>query len=365
MSSLVGTCARSHRASGPARLGSDPAGTAGTDAEEAVVDDGTGPTDRPDPSRAVAVHPRVAVGVDGSPGSRDALAWALVAAARKGAVLEVVSAFPVDFYWTDPYLLDRLRIDSLRSDTEARTRALVEEARRQPAVASVPGTSSVVFEVIVVPGAPAEHLVQIAEGAALLVVGSRGRGGLRSTLLGSVALHCVTHATCPVVVVHPTTVTQPRVVVGVDGSPSARAALVKAAEEAEEIGADVEAVAAFHMPNYWSDLYVVLAESIQELRDAARRRAEAMVAEVLGDQPRVPVRVVTVEGPAGEVLVQQAAGAALLVVGSRSRSRLPGMVLGSAALHCVVHAPCPVMVVHPPREVDEPQAAPAMAGAVH
>jgi nucleotide-binding universal stress UspA family protein len=47
------------------------------------------------------------------------------------------------------------------------------------------------------------------------------------------------------------------------------------------------------------------------------------------------------------VLAERSAGAALLVVGSRSRSRLPGMLLGSVALHCVVHAQCPVMVVHP------------------
>jgi nucleotide-binding universal stress UspA family protein len=315
----------------------------------------------------VAVQPRVVLGVDGSPGSTEALAWAMAAAARKGAVLEVVSAFPVDFYWTDPYLLDRRQIDALRTDTEARTRSLVEKARTELAVAAVPGASSVAFEVIVVSGAPAEHLVQIAEGAALLVVGSRGRGGVRSTLLGSVALHCVTHATCPVVVVHPSpaTASQPRVVVGADGSASARVALVRAMEEAEEIGAEVEAVAAFHMPNYWSDLYGELVESIQDLRDAARRQAEDMLAEMLVEavqEPRVHVRVVTVEGPAGEVLVHQAAGATLLVVGSRSRSQLRGMLLGSAALHSVVHAPCPVMVVHPQQESDRPQTAPEMAG---
>jgi hypothetical protein len=57
--------------------------------------------------------------------------------------------------------------------------------------------------------------------------------------------------------------------------------------------------------------------------------------------------VLAAEGPAGAVLAERSAGAALLVVGSRSRSRLPGMLLGSVALHCVVHAQCPVMVVHP------------------
>lgn len=326
------------------------------------MDDGTELTDAQEPAGAVAPHRRVVVGVDGSSGSREALAWALVAAARKDAVLAVVSAFPVDFYWLDPYLLDRGRIDSLRTDTEARARELVEAVRREPAVAAVPGTSSVAFEVIVVPGVPAEHLVQIAAGATLLVVGSRGRGAVRSTLLGSVALHCSTHAPCPVVVVHPAESTaSSRVVVGLDGSPAARAALRRAVETAAELGAEVEAVVAYELPNYWSDLYVVLTQSLDQLRFAARRQAEATVVEVLGDQPRVPVQVVTVEGSAGGALTQRAAGAALLVVGSRSRSQLSGMVLGSVALHCAVHAPCPVMIVHPQREVDRSPAAPALA----
>ncbi|HJX43135.1 MAG TPA: universal stress protein, partial [Geodermatophilus sp.] len=45
---------------------------------------------------------RVVVGVDGSPGARAALGWALAVAAGTGAPLEVVSAYPVDFYWMDP-----------------------------------------------------------------------------------------------------------------------------------------------------------------------------------------------------------------------------------------------------------------------
>jgi nucleotide-binding universal stress UspA family protein len=289
----------------------------------------------------------------------------MAAAARRGAALDVVSAFPVDFYWIDPYLVNELRVESLRSDTEARTRELVDTVRRDPAVASLPGTSSVAVEVVVVAGGAAEHLVRIADDAGLLVVGSRGRGAVRSAVLGSVALHCSTQARCPVVVVRPApeTTSPSRVVVGVDGSAASRLAVVRAAEAAEEVGAELEAVAAFAAPNYWSDLYVVLTESIAELRNAARRRAETEVTQVLGEEPRVRVSVVTVEGPAGDALVQQAAGAALLVVGSRSRSRLPGMVLGSAALHCVVHAACPVMVVHPQSDAEQARKAPAMAEA--
>jgi nucleotide-binding universal stress UspA family protein len=58
-------------------------------------------------------------------------------------------------------------------------------------------------------------------------------------------------------------------------------------------------------------------------------------------------RVEAVEGPAGDVLVRAAEGAELLVVGGRGRGALRGMLLGSVALHCVLHAPCPVLVLRP------------------
>lgn len=291
---------------------------------------------------------RIVVGLDGSPGARDALVWALAAAARSGSDLEVVAAFPVDFYWTDPYLLDTRRIDTIRSDTEARARAFVAEALSDPEVAALPLASAVPIEFVVVAGAPADYLVQRSDGAELLVVGSRGRGGVRSTLLGSVALHCSTHARCPVVVVHPSLrPASARVVVGIDDSAVSRAALVRAVEEAARLGCEVEAVVAYQALDYWSDMYAVMAPPLGEAHEQARRRAEGIVAEVLGDAAEAGVRVVADRGPAGDVLARQAEGAVLLVVGSRSRSRLEGMLLGSVALHCVVHAHCPVMVVHP------------------
>jgi nucleotide-binding universal stress UspA family protein len=289
---------------------------------------------------------RVVVGVDGSPGARTALGWALAVAARTGAPLELVSAYPVDFYWVDPFLLDTGRLDAIRADTEERVRELLEEVRRDPAVTAVAGTAEVPADVVVAGGAPLEHLVARAEGADLLVVGSRGRGGVRSTMLGSVALHCVAHAPCPVVVVHAGAVEPPpRVVVGVDDSPMSRAALSRAAEEASRLGARLEVVAAYQPEDYWSDLYAVTAPPASETEEQARTRVAAFVAEVLGTDADADVHVVA--GTPGEALVQRADGAALLVVGSRSRSRVAGMLLGSVALHCAVHAPCPVMVVHP------------------
>jgi nucleotide-binding universal stress UspA family protein len=293
---------------------------------------------------------QVVVGVDGSPGARTALEWAWAAAARRGVPLRVVSAFPVDDWWTDALLQDERRMDTLRADTAARLTALLEWAR----AAAGPLADGVQVQPTVVAGAPAEHLVQVSEGAGMLVVGSRGRGVIRSTLLGSVALHCVTSATCPVVVVHPAPVLPPllpgalpsalRVVVGLDDTETSQAALRRAVALAVEIGGEVEAVVAVQPPTYWSDVDVVV--PLGDVRERALARAQDQVAR-LPAASQVPVRVLAADGPAGAVLVERSAGAALLVIGSRRRSRLPGMLLGSVALHCVVHGQCPVMVVHP------------------
>jgi nucleotide-binding universal stress UspA family protein len=246
---------------------------------------------------------------------------------------------------------------------------VVDEARRDPAVVAVTGAHTVPVQVVVVAGAAAEHLVNAAEDADLLVVGSRGRSGVRSTLLGSVALHCTTHARCPIVVVHPLSGTGTgvggKVVVGLDDSDMSREALRQAVAEAARLGAEVEGVVAYHPVSPWSELYTLGAPLGGELQEHARRRGEDIVAEVLGEIPdgsTPKVGVVAVEGPAGHVLVRRAEDAALLVVGSRSRSQLRGMVLGSVALDCVVHGTGPVMVVHPDgARAAAPLAAPALA----
>jgi nucleotide-binding universal stress UspA family protein len=305
------------------------------------------PADSEETDVDVADRQRIVVGIDGSTGARAALAWALTEAARRGADLEVVTAFPVDFYWADPFLLDSGRIDGIRSDTEARARAAVESVRAEMS----PVPADVGVRVLVVAGAPAAHLVRRSEGAALLVVGSRGRGGLRSTVAGSVALHSSAHARCPVVVVHPSTppAGEPaRVVVGLDDSDAARAALVAAVAEAASIGAAVDAVLAYEETDYWSDMYAVMTPPLGQTREQALERGRTIVTEVLPEaSARDAVRIRAIEGHPGPVLVREAEGARLLVVGCRSRNQLQGLALGSAALHCVMHAPCPVMVVHP------------------
>lgn len=300
-------------------------------------------------------RPRVVVGVDGSPGSRAALVHALITAAGRGADLDVVSSYAIELYYVGGAPLDVPDLAGVRDDTHDRAADLVKEVLAESAVASVPGVDDVTVRFVVSEGPAAQALVDHAATADLLVVGSRGRGAMRSALLGSVALHCVTHSACPVLVVHPVPVggTAPgRVVVGVDGSPASREALEAALAEAARTGAEVEAVAGHSIADTWTDLGTVIQPTAERVRDELRQRTEQTVAEVLAARPaeggEAPkVRTEVVEGPAAEVLVTAARGAELLVVGSRGRGALRGLLLGSVALHCAMHAPCPVLVVHP------------------
>ncbi len=136
----------------------------------------------------------IVVGVDGSDESREALRWALEEARLRGATVRAVSA------WRDPYVVapgfgrpEDFEFDALR---ERAVEALAE------VVADVVGTKSDVHvERVVAEGPAGSVLVQAAEDADLLVVGSRGHGGFVGLLLGSVSQQCVSHAPCPVLVV--------------------------------------------------------------------------------------------------------------------------------------------------------------------
>jgi nucleotide-binding universal stress UspA family protein len=296
-----------------------------------------------------AQAPRVVVGVDGSTGSLVALRWAMRWALGRGAEVAVLATYHAVSYWTDAVAIDLGALEAVHDDTWARARAAVDEIRDSDLeVRDVP------VSVHVEPGPAASQLVRQSAEADLLVVGSRGRSGLRSSLLGSVALHCVSTAECPVVVVPlPGRWAQPqpssRVVVGVDGSERSAGALSAALTEAGP-GGSVTVVRAEDVTDLWSDQYPVGAgPSQQQLHDDALRRMEATLGDLLGAATghSPTVQRLALRGQAGAVLVDQAADADLLVIASRGRGEFRGLVLGSVALHCVVHAPCPVLVVRP------------------
>jgi nucleotide-binding universal stress UspA family protein len=316
---------------------------------DAGIDSGSGPIHHG------GGRPRVVVGVDGSPGSRAALVHAFTAAAQRGAELDVVSSYHVTLVWTGGSPLEVPATEAIGVDTESRAGALVDDVRRDLSAIGVPGVDAVDVRLVVSQGHAVPELLKRSEHADLLVVGSRGRGAMRSALLGSVALHCATHARCPVIVVHPLSAVEPspRVVVGVDGSAGSRAALVAALQEAGRTGAEVEVVASYFPTDSWTDATLVPVQSVEAIRADLQRRTEELVGDVLREEAGTGgasrVRTGIHEGPVAEVLLQRAQGAQLLVVGSRGRGAIRALLLGSVALHCAMHAPGPVMLVHPQR----------------
>jgi nucleotide-binding universal stress UspA family protein len=144
---------------------------------------------------------RIVVGVDGSPGSRAALEYALRDAARRDAAVEVVAACAPPEYWMplsgspDTSRMDDIR-EAVRQNTTETVRAVTDQL--EDALPQMPPVT-----ITAVTGGPADALLRAANGADLLVVGSRGHGGFSSILLGSVSLQCTLHAPCPVTVVRP------------------------------------------------------------------------------------------------------------------------------------------------------------------
>lgn len=138
-------------------------------------------------------RPVIVVGVDGSASSAEALRWAFRQARLTGAYLRAVTCWhmPTSAYGPVPYP-DGV---DFRGDAE---RVLDESV----ATVSGDGTAGVDVQKVVVEGPPARELLNAAEGADLLVVGSRGHGAFVGMVLGSVSAYCVAHAWCPVVVVH-------------------------------------------------------------------------------------------------------------------------------------------------------------------
>ena len=138
---------------------------------------------------------RIIVGVDGSESSKDALRWAKAQADLTGAELVAVSAwsYPVASYPTLAGYVPMNDALDLESETRAALRTVVKETLGETPVTLLVGE-----------GHPANVLVDAANDASLVVLGTRGHGGFIGALIGSVSQHVVAHAACPVVVVrHP------------------------------------------------------------------------------------------------------------------------------------------------------------------
>jgi nucleotide-binding universal stress UspA family protein len=281
----------------------------------------------------------VVVGIDGSDAGQRALRWAADEAIRRHAVLDVVHA------WLPPYPVDPQDLFKDETHVEEHSRRfLADQVARLRADAPETGE---LRETLVMEH-PAKALVAAADGAALLVVGSRGRGGFKGLRLGSVSRKCVQIAPCPVVVVPPRDLpdSAPVVVVGVDGSEHSRLALRWAAQEAVWWQARLDVVQAWTPPALFVAEGVPVSFDTDAYEDASERLLHDMDAELaLAGQTLPERRLVPVADAPARALLEAAKQAALLVVGARGRGGFGGLLLGSVSQQCLQHAPCPVAVV--------------------
>ncbi len=280
-----------------------------------------------------ALRRTVVVGVDGSDEALRAVRFGAAEAARRRVPLRLVHAFG----WVEERAVGQPALGArYRDELLAAARRFVAAAA-EVAAAEAPGID---VEQQVVIGFPIEILADESRRSQLLVVGDRGLTRFEGLLVGSVSVALAAHGECPVVVVRGGDPGSGRpVVVGIDGTPTSEAAIAFAFDEAAARRAPLVAVHAWGLPPAGDPTDA----------GAAGTLAHEVLAERLAGwsekYPDVRVQRVVAQDRPVPVLLREGGRAQLLVVGSRGRGRVAGMVLGSVAHALVHHGPCPVAVV--------------------
>lgn len=285
----------------------------------------------------------IVVGVDGSDSAGLALQWAVREAELRKEPLIAVMAWA---FLDQHHAGDVAEFNPEYSEVEAAA-ALDAYIQR-----SVDPTTAAAIERRTPCALPAQALLEASEGASLLVVGARGHSTLKNLLLGSVSQHCLHHTTAPIAIVRPTTTASDgepeRVVVGVDGSETSRAALRWAVEAAELRQARVQVVLAWHLPYVGGYPFTGSSFDPSSLEHEARSTLDGIIESVDTSGLTAPIDATLTLGDAGRAVLDAAAGADLVVIGSRGLGGFAGLLLGSVGRHVAHHAPCPVVVI-PPR----------------
>ncbi|WP_151523769.1 universal stress protein [Serinicoccus kebangsaanensis] len=284
------------------------------------------------------------VGFDGSPSAQDAVRWAAAHAVRTDTPLTVLHAADRIVYAQDEAagLWDPGTEQQRAVDLAEQGARLAQE--EQPDI-HVAARGSLL--------GPRQALDEASARARGVVVGSRGLGRIRSSLLGATAYGITGHARCPVTVV-PGASTMPGpqapVVVGVDGSPESERAAEVAASIAQTWGADLLVVSSWERPtpDPWGmspDGTRFMEETLELRAEQADQRARDAVGQVATSYPEVSVTTSTPSGRADENLIEASGDAALLVLGHRGSGRLSSFLLGSTTRNILHLSEIPVHIV--------------------
>jgi nucleotide-binding universal stress UspA family protein len=277
-------------------------------------------------------HLPVVVGVDDSPDSALAVAWATYEARTRGVPLTIVRGYTwetdngANLVGDDVGVMTQLRQASERVAWDAARRARLQDPDLE-------------IRCAVAEEYPPDLLIEQSANASLVVVGTRGRGAVARTVCGSVSSAVAGRAGAPVIVVcgAPPIADEPgQVVVGVKPDETAPAVLAYAFEHAQRHGLSVQAILCWRATG--------LADA-RMMPDRARRSLSGALAGWREHYPDVPLTSAAVHEEAAGALVRRAANSRLLVVGRHGCTPRLGQLLGSVSQAVIHHATRPVAVV--------------------
>lgn len=272
----------------------------------------------------------IAVATNDSGQSQAAVRWAAQRAARAHVALVILHV--VDDRWV--------------AEPMPWTGMLLEKADEllETAAGRVRGTVPVEITTKVLEGGVAGSLGKYSTKVSMLVVGS-GAPHLGGSLTDR-ALQVAAAAKCPVAVIGDHEIEgRQGVVVGVDGSEEATQAVAFAAAEADREGQELTVVYASRGPDRWIDSAALTEHLAQRVQDEEQVVLSETISGLGEDYPDLVVhKVLETEMEPAVALVQAAASARMLVVGSRGRGGFKRLLLGSTAHAVLTHPPCPTVI---------------------
>jgi nucleotide-binding universal stress UspA family protein len=283
----------------------------------------------------------VVAGIDGHAKDEPVLEFAAAEAARSGAALHLL-------YARGPNSAPVLEVLGTPSEGEVLDQAgdpFVVQAQGRVQAAH----PDLAVEIHTPFATSVQALCQASETASLVVVGTDRRGPLRKAVLGTTTLATAMHAHCPVAVVPEDLIPRSHgpVMVAVDGSPDSASAVSFGLAAARARDTELVLLSVWHLEVVGG--YVVTTPGTPAWEEVEGRHAD-LVRSVLDALPQderanVLVRIEVAHGPYIATILERSHDAALLVLGSRGRGGIQGMLLGSVS-HGVLHrAHCPVAVV--------------------
>ena len=282
------------------------------------------------------------VGVDGSKASYKAVWWAANYAKHSGLELDIIVAYSLPSYAAVSF---DTKYSELGDDNAAHADAQ-EILSKAKAIAIEQGLEEETVKTMIVTGDPSSVLVELSRNYDLIVIGNRGKGGLAERLLGTTSSTLPAYAYCPVVVVPfadddgdivhlPSSIS--RVAVGSDDSRWGARALDIAADIAAGWNADLSVVSVVSLPRGVSKT------DEQHMIEDLEEQQSVKIGKMKDQWPGLNVESHVIAGPACNALIEEDAD--LIVVGSRGRGGLTGLLFGSVSQDLIQHSYAPVYVV--------------------